>query len=385
MKKVFKIIGLILCVFVVIIGGYAGYVAIQYYRIEDNLALEVNHEASKKEVSVLTKYSVTTYNIGFGAYSPDFDFFMDSGVMKDGTKVTGTRGKAIDKEHVENDLKGAIDTIKEINPTFALFQEVDTKAHRSYKINEYQRIVDNFPSNDHVYAENFHSAYLLYPFNDPHGKVNSGIVTLSQHEIKNATRKSFTVSKGFDKFFDLDRCFSVSEVAVNNGKKLMLVNLHMSAYDEGGVIRAKQMVELSDFLKKMEEEGNYVVAGGDFNHDLLTYNPEYHYDKENFPFKDQTEQVKPDWLAYFFNEDGTSSLPESYKIVASDNVSTCRAAEMPWEEGVNYVTVVDGFIVSNNIEVLSHRNIATGNEDGTISQYAFSDHQPAYMEFILKI
>ncbi len=382
MKKFLKVALLIICIAVVIIGGYVGYVAIQYYRIEDNLNLEVTHNASKDKVSIGESYTITTYNIGFGAYSPDFDFFMDSGIMKDGTKVKGTRARAIDKSHVDHDIQGAIRTIQEINPTFAFFQEVDPHADRSYHVDQYQAIADGFYKMDHFYAENFHSAYLFYPLNNPIGKSNSGIVTLSQYSISTATRKSFTVSKGFDKFFDLDRCFSVAEISVDNGKKLMIINLHMSAYDKGGVIREKQMAELSDFLQKMADEGHYVVAGGDFNHDLLTYNPQYNYDRDNFPFKDQTEQLKPDWLAFFFNEDGTNSLPQGYQIVASDNVSTCRAAEMPWKPGVNYVTVIDGFIVSSNIEIIDHYNIATA--DGDISQYAYSDHQPAYLEFKLK-
>ena len=41
-----------------------------------------------------------TYNVGFGAYSPDYTFFMDTGVMRDGTKTTGKYGKAIVRDIV---------------------------------------------------------------------------------------------------------------------------------------------------------------------------------------------------------------------------------------------------------------------------------------------
>lgn len=382
-KLIFKILGALLGVFVLVVGIYVGYVCIQYYRIEDAQTLTIHHPTSSlKKVSLQTEYQITTYNIGFGAYSPDFDFFMDSGIMKDGKKVTGHRGTAISKEHVLYDIEGATKTIQNIHPDFAFFQEVDTRSTRSYEVNQDDYLRTQFGDYDHVHAQNFHSAYLLYPFHDPHGKVRSGITTLSRYTITEATRYSFTVSKSLNKFFDLDRCFSVSVVEVENGHKLLLINLHMSAYDKGGKIRAKQMEELNFFLGQAQENGDYVIAGGDFNHDLLTYNPDYSYTYEALPFADQTEQQKPDWLAFFFDEQGKSGLPEGYRVIASDNSSTCRAAEMIWQEGVNYVTVVDGFIVSSNVNVVGHRNIVTSDDKAT--QYAYSDHQPAWMSFTLE-
>ncbi len=70
------------------------------------------------------------------------------------------------------------------------------------------------------------------------------------------------------KFTDLDRCFTASYLKVDTKRDLVLVNLHMSAYDKGGVIRQKQLKRLNEFLKSEAEEGNYVIAGGDFNHDI---------------------------------------------------------------------------------------------------------------------
>ena len=49
----------------------------------------------------------------------------------------------------------------------------------------------------------------------------------------------------------------------------MLINLHMSAYDEGGTIRAKQLEMLNAVLSEERAAGNYVIAGGDFNHCLI--------------------------------------------------------------------------------------------------------------------
>ena len=49
---------------------------------------------------------------------------------------------------------------------------------------------------------------------------------------------------------------------------------------------------------------------------------------------------------------------------------------MPYEKGVNYSVVLDGFIVSDNVQVVANENI-----DG---DFEFSDHNPAVMRFMLK-
>lgn len=73
---------------------------------------------------------------------------------------------------------------------------------------------------------------------------------------------------------------------------------------------------------------------------------------------------------------GAYSPDFSFFLDSGENVGTCRAAEIPYTEGVNYQTVPDGFIVSDNVEVTKVRNIDTG--------YEFSDHNPVEMTFVLK-
>lgn len=45
---------------------------------------------------------------------------------------------------------------------------------------------------------------------------------------------------------------------------------------------------------------------------------------------------------------------------------------------------VDGFIVSDNIEIIENYNVITKNGNLGIDGFAFSDHQPAYIEFELE-
>ena len=273
-KKIIKITAIVLaCVIgaaVLLVGGYVGYVAIQYYRIKDNTVLSVS-EGSSGTVRTGQTLSVMTYNLGFGAYSPEYSFFMDTGVMDDGKEVVGKYAKGLNKADVQKNVDGQISVSKDADADFYFFQEVDEKADRSYKINMKSAISSAFGEYAAIYAENFHTAWLLYPFNDPIGKTNAGIMTLSKYSVEGAVRRSFPLTDNFiDKLFDLDRCFAVHYLSIENSdKQLVLINLHMSAYDKGGTVRAQQLEMLNEVLAEEYAKGNYVVAGGDFNHCLI--------------------------------------------------------------------------------------------------------------------
>ncbi len=51
---------------------------------------------------------------------------------------------------------------------------------------------------------------------------------------------------------------------IRTSSKLVIVNLHLEAYDdgEGKIAQTKQ---LREFIQSEYEKGNYVIAGGDFN------------------------------------------------------------------------------------------------------------------------
>ncbi len=362
-KRILKItltaVAGLLAAVILAVGSYVLYVVGQYSRIPDNTALEVVGEIGGG-VERDRQYSILTYNIGFGAYGPDYSFFMDTGVMKDGRKTQGKYGKGLSYESVRKNTDGSLNAVEKQDADFVLLQEVDEKADRSYKINQLAefRALQGYNS---VYACNFHSAYLFYPFNDPHGASNAGLVTLSKYKINSALRRSYPISTGFSKFLDLDRAFSVCRCDLEDGKQLVLVNSHMSAYDKGGTIRAEQLAFLNEFLKEEKTKDNYVIVGGDFNHDIAD-------SAELF----ESQQKRPEWVYDLTDED----LTEGYKIAAATNAPTCRGADIPYEKGVDYTVVIDGFIVSDNVEVTGIENIDL--------DFAYSDHNPARMTFKLK-
>ena len=174
----FKIAAGIVAAVILFAIVYVLYVVLQYRRIEDEKTLEIKNPETEK-VRTKESYVVGTYNIGFGAYDKDFSFFMNKGRMLDGDMlIRGKYGKAASREAVVRNTEGAFSAARALKPDFMLFQEVDEKSHRARGVNQLEAAREAFRDYSSVYAENFHTAYLLYPLNDPHGKTRAGIVTL---------------------------------------------------------------------------------------------------------------------------------------------------------------------------------------------------------------
>ena len=372
-KKVIKITGIILLALVIVLAAYIIYLYASYHRIPDNQELQVeeisqNTEAGN-ELTTEKNYSALTYNIGFGAYTPDFSFFMDG----------GKSSWAKSKDSVKETIKGAGELVASKDPDFALVQEIDLDATRSYHVNEYSILKENIPAYNCVFAQNYDSAFLFYPFTQPHGKSKAGLALFSKYPITGSLRRSFPISTSFTKFFDLDRCYSISRVPVDNGKELVIFELHMSAYGNSDAIREGQIRMLSEDMQKEYEAGNYVICGGDFNHDLKAADTQSKAsDASNNTQTDSGDSAEPESWAYPFPR---SELPEHFSFcldqLSEDEKNnlwnSARNADMEYVPGETYTVTLDGFIISDNVECTKYENVNTG--------YSYSDHDPVYMEF----
>ncbi len=365
-KKILITIGGIIGTIIIIVGCYVLYISLQFYRIEDKQVLEVKTPVDEM-IKLDSEYTISTYNIGFGAYSREFSFFMDTGYLND-KKITGKSAKAKDEKEVLKNTNGAISLIQNFNPDIMFFQEVDTNSTRSFHVNQKEMITKAFPNYSQCFAKNFHSAYLFYPIFYNHGKVNSGILTLNSFKVTSSTRYKLPIDESFPtKFFDLDRCFMLERMPIENSNhELVLINIHMSAYDKGGIYRKKQLNLLNEILKEEKEKGSYVIVGGDFNHDIASSVGVF-----------ETKQPKPDWIAVMEDTD----LESGYRFASSNKNPTCRGAEMPYEKGVNYTITIDGFIISDNVSIISVDNIT--EIDGEDLSFMYSDHNPVIFKFKL--
>lgn len=348
MKTILKLFGLIIAVVALFIGGYIAYVYLQYYRIPDNKILNIEKLTPRitPEITVGDEYSIATFNIGYGSYPPDFTFFMDG----------GDEVRARSKKSVTSAIKQDINLMQGANPDLINIQEIDWDGDRSKQVNEPRMMKKGLINYQSVLAQNYDSAYLFYPINDPIGKAKSGIMTFSKYQIKSARRFKLPIETNFNKFFDLDRAFSVSILPINNSsKKLVIFNTHMSAYTKDVSVQEAQFKKLFKKMNDYVSNGDYVIVGGDYNHTLAG--------------KARNELT---WMKQFPTED----IPNGVRIVAPDNAPTVRSNGVKLNDSKEITGIIDGFLVSSNIQDLSVSTIDNG--------FKSSDHNPVIMKFKLQ-
>lgn len=352
MKRVLKIVGIVMLAVLVVVAGYVAYVFIAYHRLPD---VDEQVAMAGEPVKAGETYTIATWNLGFGAYSDDYGFFMDG----------GTESRAFSEDAVRSNIGHAVELLKGMAPDFMILQELDIGSTRSYQVDEAALVKEAMAGYNAWFAQNYDSPYLFYPILKPHGASRSGILTLARAGIERAARVGLPIETGFTRFLDLDRCYSKAWMPVENGKYLVLYNQHLSAYTSDGTIAQTQLELLCADMLAEYQAGNYVVGGGDFNKDLLG---------------NSAEVFGEDGGNYTWNQpipEGT--IPEGLTLVDSldedDPIPSNRIADGPYVKGKTFVSTLDGFIVSDNVKVLSCGVI----DDG----FRCSDHNPVEMTFEL--
>lgn len=335
--------------------AYVGYVFAAYDRLEDNLDVPVeNNVQALTEAGV--PYTLVSYNVGFGAYSADYSFFMDG----------GTESRAYSQQAVRDNLAGAMEAVTDLSPDFVFLQEVDQDATRSYHVDETALVKEALGGFSSSFAQNYDSPYLFWPLLEPHGASRSGILTFASRRVDSVVRRSLPIAEGVSKLIDLDRCYSVSSLPVDNGRTLRLYNVHLSAYLTDGEVAVRQLTMLLEDMRQAYEAGDYVICGGDFNKDLLGDSAAVFGVSGN----------DASWAVPFPEE----MVPEGITLVPplEENapVPSCRNADAPYTPGTTFVLTVDGFLVSDNVEVRRAWTVDTG--------FAWSDHNPAALTFVLR-
>jgi endonuclease/exonuclease/phosphatase family metal-dependent hydrolase len=352
LKKTIKVLVISLLIPILIFGGYLLFMIVTDFKPQGAtpVAIQNNKTALIKKDSEI---SIITYNIGYGGLDKFQDFFMDGG--------TGSRSSS--KEKTLENTEGVRKFIEGKNPDIVIFQEVDRKSTRSCFVNQVEYLSDRLNGYSSTFAVNYKVPWVFVPLNKPHGTVNSGLLTLSKYQISSAMRYQYPGSESYlRQLFDLDRCFLETRLPVEGGGELILLNSHLSAYDKGGKVRKQQLTFLKNYIKNEYDKGNYVIVGGDWNHALPGTDP--------LSFK--TEQTYPDWLQKMPED----FAPEDFKWAADGKVPSNRTVDIPYKEGVNFLSVIDGYLVSPNVEI----NLVEGYSLG----FQYTDHNPVLVELILK-
>ncbi len=360
-KKVRKIILWILGIFISYIAFVLIFGTLTDFQPDHILEIETEQTA---EATVITDsvISLAIWNIGYAGLGEESDFFYDGGGMLRSKGHMVRPSKAISEKNVQGILQWAGST----QADFFLMQEVDRSSKRSYQVDHFAKLAETFDGYYAGFAANYQSPWVPIPLLEPwkaYGKTKSGLGTYSRFQPQEATRYQLPGEYGWPtKIFQLDRCAAVLRFDMENGKELVLMNVHNSAFDKGGELKKQQMRFLKDFFLAEYQKGNYVIAGGDWNQC-----PPF--------FKKDGFVPDPDRAAELSNIEA-EMLPEDWQWIYDPTVPTNRSVRNPLELGKTFVTIIDFFLVSPNVKVLKVK--------GLNLNFKFSDHQPVWMEVELE-
>ncbi len=308
------------------------------------------------EEKVPVKFSVLTWNIGYAGLDASEDFFMDG----------GKTSMPANKDVIEDNMNGISKFLSLHDSNFISLQEVDEDSARSYGVNELNILSKFFKDKFLYYAMNYKVSFVPVPVSHPMGKVRSGIALFSDYKPIKVERWSFPGDYSWPtNLFQLKRCFIAAWFKIEGKRdKLVYVNIHLSAFDKGGKLRRKQLDFLKSFILTEYSKGNYVIVSGDWNNMMPGVN--LHTFKFTTPMKylDIYLPFPSDWT------------PAGWKWVYDAKTPTVRSDERPYVKGENFTTVIDGFLVSPNVNAKTVKTFELG--------FRYSDHNPVLAEFELK-
>lgn len=342
-----KILLLVLAAVFLAVAAFVGYLTVTEYHPKDRQDAEWQQNGNGKAVSVGDTMTVYSWNIGYAGLDAASDFFMDGG-----SKVNPSA------EDVEKNLAAIKAFISSQSADAWLLQEVDVNSSRTGYINELE-VISGAYDGSFALAYNYKCRFVPIPL-PPIGKVESGIATLTDGCVKGTSERislpcpfSWPVSTA-----NLKRCLLITRLEIEGSdKEVVLVNLHLEAYDDGeGKIAQTKL--LMTILQEEYEKGNYVIAGGDFNQSFPGV-------LDKYPIKDDV------WTPGILEE---SSLPEGFRYVFDGYSASCRLLDSPLNEE-SQLYILDGFIVSPNVKV--------DLIDTVELNFANSDHNPVKMQVTL--
>ena len=348
-----KLFFAILLILLLAIGALLGVLTLTEYKPGNIEKLTLKGQAFD-EVNLSKEIKLLSWNVGYCNLGASADFFMDGG-----TKVVSQT-----KEEMDLNIDKITEKIKEVNADVTLLQEVDRKSYRSYNVNEEEIFSKLFSDRLSSFAYNHKVMFIPYPI-PPLRNLEAGLMSLSRVKVESSERVSLpSPFKWPSSTCNLKRCLLVERLPISGSeKKLVVINLHLEAFDDGSG-REAQNQYLIETMKKEYEAGNYVIVGGDFNQTFS--------DVDVSKYEVGAEGV---WSPGVFD---TARVKENFNTYMDASVPTCRSLARAYDKNDKSFQfyVIDGFIVSNNVEVVSQKTIGLGFEN--------SDHNPVEMVVKLK-
>jgi len=350
-SKILKSFLVIILVVVILFVTFLVWLTMADFKPENRLDLKVNGSTSAY-ISAHDTLRIVSWNLGYAGLGREMDFFYDGG-----KQVSPSESYQVKYFNgiTEWLLSGNLADIY-------LFQEVDINSRRSFHADQYEMLRQSFGDYASSFALNYKVPFVPMPIHNPMGKVTSGLATFSRATPDSSFRFAFPGNYSWPTgLFFPDRCFILNDYSIEENKRLIIINTHNSAFDDGN-LRKAQLGMLRDMMVEYFNAGYYVIAGGDWN-----INP-----PGIEPFRCTTGD------AIFEIEPALKKdlLPAGWTWIFDPEVPTGRFLNESYMRGRTHTTIIDYFVVSPNVEALDIECFDLYFEN--------SDHHPVKIQALLR-
>lgn len=286
-----------------------------------------------------------TWNIGYAGLGEESDFQADGGKM---LRPPG-------RKTVQKNLAGIQAVLREEAPDILMMQELAAPGFLTRNVDVLSGVKDALPGYGMVFSSDIRTRLFPAPLGLRHGLGTFMQVAGGQTKILRLVEEPEPIMGFIQRRYHVQ----VTELDVS-GAPWVILNVHLSAFDEGAGTRMQQVREVLDLAQSHYQQDKAVVLGGDWNMRLAP---------TEFPYT--SEETALFWVHDFPRD----TVRPGWQVVTDPAVPTTRTNEQPYTAGVNYTTIIDGFVVSPNVTVEEVRGLDLG--------FRITDHQPVVATFRL--
>lgn len=313
-------------------------VAFLYVNHQVSARAEDLHRATSPDLAEAgDTLDILIWNIGYGGLGAGSDFVADGGEhmfppSREAVRANVAGIEAFLAQHNDADI--------------VIMQETARAGPVNYWINVRDRAEHALRDRDNTFFADFRTRLMPWPLRLDHGQALYSANAVSETGLTALPAEDSGI-------FGVRRRYASPFIRLAGDDNWTIASVHLAAFDEDAAVRTRQLRELMAWAEAEYASGRRVVIGGDWNFQIA---------ETDFPHT--TDERFLFWL-FPFPQD---ALPEGWRIAADARIPSVRTNHKPYVAGENYVTTIDGFIVSPNVEVIDVHGYDLGFEH--------TDHQP---------
>lgn len=329
----------------VIMGAIAAAIAlwaVGFFSLNSNTVADpadVRERFGRAEALAGDALNITVWNLGYGGLGAGSDFVADG----------GEHMFPPSRAAVQGNVDFIAQTLAAEEADVLVFQEIAHGGPVNYWVNLKGAVDRTLASRDSAFFADFQTRLMPWPLRLEHGQAIYSNAAIAETTVVPLPAEDSAI-------FGVKRRYASLVARIprtEGGPGWTIASVHLAAFDEDAAVRTRQLNELLAWAQAEYERGQHVVLAGDWNFQIA---------ETNFPHT--TDEHFLFWL-FPFPQD---ALAEGWRIAADASAPSVRTNHQPYVAGENYVTTIDGFIVSPNVAVES---VA-----GVDFQFAHTDHQP---------